>query len=262
MEDRKRVARGVPPRGCPEGRSQLHAEALVEGFDPDVDVTVRVQQTVERQVLNAQGEGVEYLVIASTRYASRKETIEHEIWIPSLPGRAAHIETAGEKRAELVEHGVPAGALHWRWEPFHATIEAWMEEIIPGLRRVQVSVANRLELEDGETEQPLMRTFYSTEVVMHSSNGAFASLSDPPMHLREHSAACCNEGLWPVPIGEAGDRRTMLASQIPLEDYHRPYPTPAPSPSVASTPPTQERPPAPATPPKGAPNAPRWAALR
>ena len=66
MEDRKRVARGVSPRGCPEGRSQLHAEALVEGFDPDVDATVRVQQTVERQVLNAQGEPVEHLVVAGT----------------------------------------------------------------------------------------------------------------------------------------------------------------------------------------------------
>jgi hypothetical protein len=224
MEDRKRVARGVPPRGCPEGRSQLHAEALVEGFDPAVDVTVRVQQTVERQVLDAQGEPVEHLVVAGTRYASRKETVEHEVWIPSLPGRTAHIETAGERRAELVENGVPAGTLAWRWEPFHATIEAWMDEIMPGLRRVQVSVANRLELEDGEAEQPLMRTFYSTEVVMHSADGAFASLAEPPPHLHEHSAACRNEGLWPVPVGEAGDRRTMLASQMPLEDYPRAVP--------------------------------------
>src|SRR4051794_19800748 len=125
MEDRKRVTSGVPPRGFSEGRSQLHAEALVEGFDPDVEVTERVQQTVERQVLDAQGEPVEYLVVAGTRYASRKEAVEHEVWIPSLPGRTAHIETAGERRAELVENGLRAGTLAWRWEAFHATIEAW-----------------------------------------------------------------------------------------------------------------------------------------
>lgn len=218
MEDRKRFTRGVPPHGCPEGQSQLHAECLVEGFDPSVEVTVRVQQAVERQVLNARGEPAPYLVVAGTRYASREEAVEHEVSIPSLPGRTAHIETAGERRADLVENGGLAGALVWNWEPLHVTIEAWIEEIEPGLRRVRASVANRLEW-DRESERPLMRAFYSTEVVMHTSDGAFASLVDPPLHLREHSRACSNEGLWPVPVGEAGDRRTMFASQMPLEDY-------------------------------------------
>lgn len=230
MEDRKRVTRGVSPRGCPEGRSQLHAECLIEGFDPNVEVTVRVQQTVERQVLDAQGEPVGYLVVAGTRYASREEAVEHEVWIPSLPGRTARIEPAGERRAELVENGVTAGALTWRWEPLHATVEAWIEEIAPGLRQVQVSVANRLEWEGDESRHALMRTFYSTEVVMHSPDGAFASLADPPTHLREYSDACQNKGLWPVPIGEDGDRRTMLASQIRLQDYPHVVPQAGPIP--------------------------------
>lgn len=219
MEDRKRFARGVPPRGCPEGRSQLRAECLVEGLDPDVEIIVRAQQTVERQVLDAKGGTIDFLVVAGTRYASREEPVEHEVRITSLPGRTARIEPAGERRAELVENRVKAGTLTWRWEPFHATIEAWIEEIAAGLHRVRVSVANRLEWEGGESRQSLMRSFYSTEVVMHSPDGAFAPLTDPPLHLREISGICRNEGLWPVPIGEAGDRRTMFASQIPLEDY-------------------------------------------
>ncbi len=219
MEDRKRVARGVPPRGCPEGRSQLRAECLIEGLDPTIEVMVRVRQTVERQVLDAKGEPVDFLVVAGIRYASREESVEHEVWIPSLPGRTARIEPAGTRRAELVENGVPVGALHWEREPLHATIEAWTEEIAPGLRRVQVSVANRLEWDGGESRRPLLRSFYATEVLMHSPDGAFASLADPPVHLREQSGACHNEGLWPVPIGEAGDRRTMLASQVHLQDY-------------------------------------------
>jgi len=86
MEDRKRVARGVPPRGCPEGSSQLRAECLIEGVDPTVEVTARVRQTVERQVLDARGEPVDFLVVAGTRYASREESVEHEVRIPSLPG--------------------------------------------------------------------------------------------------------------------------------------------------------------------------------
>lgn len=219
MEDRKRFARGVPPRGCAEGRSQLHAECLIEGFDPTVDVMVRVRQAVERQVLDAKGDPVDFLVVADTRYASREEAVEHEVWIPSLPGRTARIEPAGTRRAELVENGLTAGFLTWKWEPLHATIEAWVDEVAPGLRRVQVSVANRLEWDGGEPRQPLMRSFYSAEVVMHSPDGAFASLSDPPSHLRGYSDACHNEGLWPVLIGEAGDRRTMHASQARLQDY-------------------------------------------
>jgi hypothetical protein len=219
MEDRKRVARGVPPRGCPEGRSQLHAACLIEGLDPAVEVTVRVRQTVERRVLDGNGEPVDFLVAAGTRYASREESIEHEAWIPSLPGRTARIEPAGTRRAELVENGSPVGTLEWEWEPLHATIEAWLDEIAPGLRRVQVSVANRLEWDDAGSRQTRLRSFYSTEVVMHSPDGAFASLTDPPAHLREQSEACQFEGLWPVLIGEAGDRRTMLASQVRLRDY-------------------------------------------
>lgn len=230
MEDRKRVARGVPPRGCPEGRSQLRAECLIEGLDPTVEVTVRVRQTVERQVLDARGDPVDFLVVAGTRYASREESVEHEVQVPSLPGRTARIEPAGTRRAELVENGIPVGALNWEWEPLHATIEAWIEEIAPGLRRVQVSVANRLEWDGGESRQPLLRSFYSPEVVMHSPDGAFASLADPPVHLREQSASCRNEGLWPVPIGEAGDRRTMLASQVRLQDYPHAVPQAGPIP--------------------------------
>jgi hypothetical protein len=219
MEDRQRVTRGVLPRGCPGGRSQLHAECLIEGLDPSVEVTVRVRQTVERQVLDARGEPVDFLVVADTRYASREESVEHEVWIPSLPGRTARIEPAGTRRAELVEDGVPVGALNWEWEPLHVTIEAWVDEIATGLRRVHVSVANRLEWDENEAGETLQRSFYSVEVIVHSPDGAFASLADPPAHLREQSAICHNEGLWPVPIGEAGDRRTMLASQIRLQDY-------------------------------------------
>jgi hypothetical protein len=219
MEDRRRFARGILPRGCPEGRSELRAECLLEGLDPSVEITVRVQQAVERQLLDAQGEPVESLVVAGTRYASRREAAEHEVRIPSLPGRTARIETAGSKRVDLVEKGAVAGALSWRWGALHLTVEAWTEAIEPGVGCVRVSVANRLEFGDGTAEEAALRAFYATEVVMHTADGAFASVADPPPHLLAHSAACRNEGLWPVPVGEAGDRRTILASQLRLEDY-------------------------------------------
>jgi hypothetical protein len=232
MTERQRFTRGVYPRGWPEGQSQLRAECLLEGLQPDVDVTMRFLQVVERQVLNAADEPVEHLLVAGRRYASQEEAVEREVRIASLPNRKATISTGGTERADLAENGAPAGALVWRWEPLHGTIEAWIEEIEPGLRRVRVDIANRLEWADAGRRQAQMRTLFSPQVVMHSPDGAFASLAHPPAHLREASAACHNDGLWPVPIGEAGDRRTILAAPVHFEDYpqidpeepHSPFP--------------------------------------
>jgi hydrogenase maturation protease len=210
---------GIFPRGCPQGRSQLRAACLIEGLDPDVEVTVRLLQAVERQVLGAEGEPVEFLTVAGKRYASRAETVEREVRISALPDRTATVMTAGSKQAELVENGAQAGALRWRWESMHCTVEAWIEELERGLHRVRVEVANRLEWDGGGLERTLMRTLHSTHVRMHSPDGAFVSLADPPRHLRRQSATCRNDGLWPVVVGEAGDRRTVLAAPIRQEDH-------------------------------------------
>ncbi len=194
-------------------------ECLIEGLDPSVDVSAHFVQLAERRVLDLEGNPVQGLVVAGKRYACREEAVEHEVRIESLPNRAATIKPAGYKRAELIEDGVTAATLEWRWEPLHATVEAWIEEIGPNLRQVHVNVANRLEWDGGADEQATLRAFYLTAVVLHSPDGAFASLAAPPPHLREQSATCHNDGLWPVPVGEIGDRRTILASPLPLEDY-------------------------------------------
>jgi hypothetical protein len=194
-------------------------ECLIEGLDPSVDVTARFVQLAERRVFDSEGNPVDALLVAGERYRGGEEVAEHELRIESLPNRKATVKPAGHERAELVENGALAGTLEWRWQPLHATVEAWIEEIAPGLRQVHINIANRLEW-DGETdEQAMLPAFYLTAVILHSPDGAFASLAAPPPRLREQAATCHNEGLWPVPIGEAGDKRTILASPTPLEDY-------------------------------------------
>lgn len=207
--------RGVFPRGWPGSRSRLLTECLIEGLDPSVDATARFIQLAERRVLDPHGNPVASLVIGDERYATREEPVEHEIRIEALPNRAAAVKPAGCERVELTEGGAVAGALEWRWEALHATVEAWVEEIGPGLHQVHIDVANRLEW-DGSDEQSALRAFYLTEVVLHSPDGAFASPTRPPAHLREQAAICHNEGLWPMPVGNDGDRRTILASPAPL----------------------------------------------
>jgi hypothetical protein len=172
----------IHPRGSPEGPSQLQAESLIAGATPSVEVTVQFVQAVERQVFDATGEPVEELFVTGRRYSSGDETVEREVRLPALPNRTAAIETAHCERAELSEDGAPAGAVEWRWEPLHGTVEAWVEEIRPGLARVRVEVANRLEWDRASPEQNLMRTLRATQVGMHSPDGTFSPLGDPPPH--------------------------------------------------------------------------------
>jgi len=222
-EMRRRLeARGrVSPRAWPQGREQLHAACLIEGADPEIEVTAHFSQAIRRQIRDADGDPVESLIAAGRRYDRGEELEEHQVTLADLPNRAAELRTAGERRAELLERGAPVGSLTWTWAPLHATVEAWVDEISPGLRRIRVEIANRRELDGDDADRARLRTLHGAHLLLHSPDGAFVSLAQPPSHLREHTAACRNEGLWPVPLGEAGDRRTMLAAPVQLEDYPR-----------------------------------------
>jgi hypothetical protein len=57
--------------------------------------------------------------------------------------------------------------------------------------------------------------------VLRARDAEFVSLTDPPQELRAPAEACRNEGVWPVLVGELGDRHTLLASPIILEDHPR-----------------------------------------
>ena len=49
--------------------------------------------------------------------------------------------------------------------------------------------------------------------------GEFVSLLDPPESLQSDRRECRNEGVFPVLVGEEGQRDTVLASPIILYDY-------------------------------------------
>lgn len=166
---------GVFPRGSEGPPAVLHAECLIGGIEPQIAATVRFAQAVERQVLDAAGEPIDELLVTGRRHRSGEETVEHEVRIDSLPGRTAVVRTAGGDRAELVQGGRRAGVLLWRWEPLHATVEAWIDRLGSGLHRVRVDIANRLESGEDGLEQARRRALHSTRLVLRSSTGAFAS---------------------------------------------------------------------------------------
>ncbi|MFZ3263368.1 MAG: hypothetical protein WA172_05170 [Terriglobales bacterium] len=64
-----------------------------------------------------------------------------------------------------------------------------------------------------------MRSLVSTHTILGATGGEFISLLEPPDELQGLAAQCANVGVWPVLVGEQGERDTLLASPIILYDY-------------------------------------------
>ena len=107
-------------------------------------------------------------------------------------------------------------------QPLEGAVELAAEHAADQLFKVTARVLNLTPLEDAahkNRDDALMRSFASTHMVLSVRAGEFVSLLDPPEHLREAAAGCRNIGVWPVLVGDAGERETLLAPPIILYDY-------------------------------------------
>jgi hydrogenase maturation protease len=91
-----------------------------------------------------------------------------------------------------------------------------------GLFLIRVCISN-LTAFHGEhresREQALPLSFASTHTILTVNDGEFVSMIDPLEAFRNAVAQCQNVGTWPVLVGAAGVRDTMLSSPIILYDY-------------------------------------------
>ena len=102
-----------------------------------------------------------------------------------------------------------------RWEALRAQVEATVEDAAAGAHAPDGAGANTTPCaapRDALAARSARRT-------RCCAGGAFVSLTDPPPGLRAEAEACVNAGVWPVLVGEAGDRSTMLSSPIILPDH-------------------------------------------
>jgi len=229
---------GVHPRAHserhPDDAWVMRAACLLEGGDDArVEVRARFLQVVARGVARqgATGlEAVDELTVGGTRHLAWDEAVEREVVLPALslgellaaPATVAIDLPAGRAEEALREpEGARAGAIVRTWEPLAGTLEAQAERVADGVARVSVTIANTTPWPGGGREAALRRTFCSTHAVLRAAGGAFVSQTDPPERLRAAADACRNEGCWPVLVGEPGDRSTVLASPIILEDHPR-----------------------------------------
>lgn len=198
---------GLVPRAYAEANDNterwfLHTECLVQG-DATLSVSVRFLHpflTVERG-------------------SHSQEATERAVLVPHV--RLAKLITQPRREAfSFPEWRSPDRMQH----AISGEIELSAVRVAEQLFRIAVRVSNLTPLEMSEQvtrDDAVLRSLASAHVALGVEGGAFVSLTDPPEELRPLAAACRNEGVWPILVGQPGNRDTMLASLIILEDYPR-----------------------------------------
>jgi hypothetical protein len=128
-----------------------------------------------------------------------------------VEARFLQIVRSGD-RDEAEERVVRPGAIEL--DPLRGKLETQVETLRAGVHRVTVAIENTSDWSGSDRNEAMRHTFASAHVVAQVADGAFVSALESEEPLR-------NEGLWPVLVGEEGDRTTMLASPIVLYDYPR-----------------------------------------
>ncbi len=101
-------------------------------------------------------------------------------------------------------------------------LEIQAEAIQDGLFKLHLELANLSAIDDAahaERERVLAYSFTSAHLLLGARGGEFVSLLDPPEGFRAVAAGCQNKGVFPVLVGEEGQRDMLLCSPIILYDY-------------------------------------------
>lgn len=123
---------------------------------------------------------------------------------------------------EVPQPGQDRSAVSASREPLRAEIEIGAQGCEKNLFKLRVQVRNATAFDgskEAHCDQALQRSLISCHVVLGVDEGEFVSLLEPPAELQKIVAQCENIGVWPVLVGEQGERDTLLASPIILYDY-------------------------------------------
>jgi hypothetical protein len=202
----------------PDDSAQIQAQVLLEtpssGVSRDpVEVSVRFLHVVARRVAR-EGEFVDELVVGDEHYLAWDEATEREFVVGS--GRTTFDVPAGTDTRTL---GQGEGEIVRSWKSLRGGIGVETKRLGPQLCRITVRVANETAWHGINREDALRSTLCSTHIVLRALEGGFVSPTDPPDAFKREAKACENVGVWPVLLGEEGERDTVLASPVILSDY-------------------------------------------
>ena len=154
------------------------------------------------------------LVLCEIDGGVREEATEREVAAPGL------------RLADLVGHphrleiDIPPGRDEARsWHALRGDAEVGAEQVRPGVFRVTVTLTNTTDWRGEARQEAQRRAFVSAHIVLIAGGPGFVSQMDPPDEFRALAEECRNIGVWPVLVGEEGERHTMLASPIIIYDH-------------------------------------------
>ena len=196
----------------------IKAECLVAGaFGTVLETRVRFLHLQTRSIRAST------VVKAGSLPDGWQEAVEREVSLPELQLKTlcreqthpflfpTQVHLDSEDRNQ-VEH---------RQEAIEGTVTLFAERVGENLFKVSVHLRNVTPTDSAAESRDgaLMHSLVSTHMVLGVRDGEFISLLEPPTELHELAAQCQNVGVWPVLVGDEGQRDTMLASPIILYDY-------------------------------------------
>jgi hypothetical protein len=188
-----------PPEPC-----RMSCECLVAGgADAKLDVRVRFLQLAQR---HDSAEGT-----ANWEEGLERSADQNDLVVGDLVRRPATFDL----RFDGVEGAASQNHLTGQ-------LEIQAQALQDGLVKLRLELANRSAVEDAahaERERVVAFSFSSAHVLLGVAEGEFVSLLDPSERFRAAAAACENKGVFPVLVGEEGQRDMMLCSPIILYDY-------------------------------------------
>ncbi len=221
----------------------MQTECLVQGSSQtEIEISIRFLQltarSVEERVLSLERPGSQFvfhpvssLSIDAQTFYSWDEAVEREIRLPSATLDALISEpvdrpflllASKESETLLDSQGGTAGRIVRKQEVIAGCVELDVCPAAENLFTITVRIRNVTQLQNPQIanrDNALLRSLVSTHAVLGLQGGEFVSLLDPPGSLRPLVDTCHNVGLYPVLVGEPGQRDTMLASPIILYDY-------------------------------------------
>lgn len=206
-DQQRRVLGCVLPRqwsdAHPRERSTIGAECLIDGPGARVEVRARFLQVVRRQVLDSRGAHIAELACRGERYRTGEEATEREVTT-----HGPFTIPAGYAREPL-----QGGALVREWRRLDGRLDVDLSPPGSEPRHLSISVSNLTGWHGTGQADALDSSFCRVHLSLVVVGGAFVSPLDP------RAAGCHQEQLWPVLVGKAPDRSSILATWMKLEQY-------------------------------------------
>jgi hypothetical protein len=187
--------------------SRLQTECLVLGSS-DVSLDLRLR------FLHPQIRSTDTPEESTHMHPGWQEALEREVRLPALVLNDLCL------RGLVSTFSFPEQA-DLRQESVQGIIDLTAHKILNGVFKIKIEVHNNTPLRalTINRDQVLMHSLVSTHLVLGVECGEFVSLLEPPEELQNFAALCENVGVWPVLVGDPGQRDTLLASPIILYDY-------------------------------------------